>query len=75
MDKRVLVRQLQALLDETDYLLQFQFEFRSDCETKLVSVALMDDLYWEKNVGMQHLVFLGLSVAFETNDHVSSLTD
>ncbi|KAF7235057.1 hypothetical protein EYD10_18093, partial [Varanus komodoensis] len=68
--ERVVTGQLQALLDETDYLDPFQSGFRPGYGTECASVALYDDLCREKDRGSASLlVLLDLSVAFDTIDH------
>ncbi|KAF7250622.1 hypothetical protein EYD10_03728 [Varanus komodoensis] len=64
------VGQLQALLDETDYLDPFQSGFRPGYGTESALVALYDDLCREKDRGSASLlVLLDLSAAFDTIDH------
>ncbi|KAF7250970.1 Interleukin-1 receptor accessory protein-like 1, partial [Varanus komodoensis] len=66
----VMVGQLQALLDESDYLDPFQSGFRPGYGTESALVALYDDLCREKDRGSASLlVLLDLSVAFDTIDH------
>ncbi|KAF7245550.1 hypothetical protein EYD10_08337 [Varanus komodoensis] len=66
----VVAGQLQALLDETDYLDPFQSGFRPGYGTESALVALYDDLCREKDRGSASLlVLLGLSVAFDTINH------
>ncbi|KAF7235294.1 Vomeronasal type-2 receptor 26 [Varanus komodoensis] len=68
--ERVVVGQLQALLDETDYLDPFQSGFRPGYSTESALVALYDDLCREKDRGSVFLlVLLDLSAAFDTIDH------
>ncbi|KAF7249443.1 hypothetical protein EYD10_05220 [Varanus komodoensis] len=68
--ERVVAGQLQALLDETDYLDPFQSGFRPGYGTESALVALYDDLCREKDMGSASLlVLLDLSVAFDTIDH------
>uniref|UniRef100_A0A8D2JHL2 Reverse transcriptase domain-containing protein n=1 Tax=Varanus komodoensis TaxID=61221 RepID=A0A8D2JHL2_VARKO len=68
--KQVVAGQLQALLDETDYLDPFQSGFRPGYSTESALVALYDDLCREKDRGSASLlVLLDLSVAFNTIDH------
>ncbi|KAF7237689.1 Patatin-like phospholipase domain-containing protein 2 [Varanus komodoensis] len=68
--ERVVAGQLQALLDETDYLDPFQSGFRPGYGTESALVALYDDLCREKDRGSASLlVFLDLSAAFDTIDH------
>ncbi|KAF7240922.1 Craniofacial development protein 2 [Varanus komodoensis] len=68
--ERVVAGQLQALLDETDYLDPFQSGFRPGYSTESALVALYDDLCREKDRGSTSLlVLLDLSVAFDTIDH------
>ncbi|KAF7243910.1 Nudix hydrolase 20, chloroplastic [Varanus komodoensis] len=64
------LQQLQALLDETDYLDPFQFSFRPGYGNESALVALYDDLCREKDRGSASLlVLLDLSAAFDTIDH------
>ncbi|KAF7254734.1 RNA-directed DNA polymerase from mobile element jockey [Varanus komodoensis] len=66
----VVVGQLQALLDETDYLDPFQSGFRPGYGTESALVALYDDLCREKDRGSASLlVLLDLSAAFNIIDH------
>uniref|UniRef100_A0A8D2LLU3 Reverse transcriptase domain-containing protein n=1 Tax=Varanus komodoensis TaxID=61221 RepID=A0A8D2LLU3_VARKO len=68
--ERVVVGQLQALLDETDYLDPFQSGFRPRYGTESALVALYDDLCRERDRGSASLlVLLDLSAAFNTIDH------
>ncbi|KAF7247744.1 Reverse transcriptase-like protein [Varanus komodoensis] len=68
--ERVVAGQLQALLDETDYLNPFQSGFRPGYGTESALVALYTDLCREKDRGSASLlVLLDLSVAFNTIDH------
>ncbi|KAF7241559.1 RNA-directed DNA polymerase from mobile element jockey [Varanus komodoensis] len=68
--ERVVAGQLQALLDETDYLDPFQSGFRPGYGTESALVALYDDLCREKDRGSASLlVLLDLSAAFDTIDH------
>ncbi|KAF7251092.1 putative RNA-directed DNA polymerase from transposon BS [Varanus komodoensis] len=68
--ERVVAGQLQALLDETDYLDPFQSGFRPGYGTESALVALYDDLCRERDRGSASLlVLLDLSVAFNTIDH------
>ncbi|KAF7239088.1 Sodium-dependent phosphate transporter 2 [Varanus komodoensis] len=68
--ERVVAGQLQALLDETDYLDPFQSGFRPGYSTESALVALYDDLCREKDRGSAFLlVLLDLSAAFDTIDH------
>ncbi|KAF7253994.1 RNA-directed DNA polymerase from mobile element jockey, partial [Varanus komodoensis] len=68
--ERVVAGQLQALLDETDYLDPFQSGFRPGYSTESALVALYEDLCREKDRGSASLlVLLDLSVAFDTIDH------
>ncbi|KAF7244371.1 putative RNA-directed DNA polymerase from transposon BS [Varanus komodoensis] len=66
----MVVGQLQALLDETDYLDPFQSGFRPGYGTVSALVALYDDLCRERDRGSASLlVLLDLSEAFNTIDH------
>ncbi|KAF7244380.1 putative RNA-directed DNA polymerase from transposon BS [Varanus komodoensis] len=66
----VVAGQLQALLDETDYLDPFQSGFRPGYGTESALVALYDDLCREKDRGSASLlVLLELSAAFDTINH------
>ncbi|KAF7253384.1 hypothetical protein EYD10_00388 [Varanus komodoensis] len=68
--ERVVVGQLQALLDETDYLDPVQSGFRPGYGTESALVTLYDDLCREKDRGSASLlVLLDLSAAFDTIDH------
>ncbi|KAF7238180.1 Complement C1q-like protein 3 [Varanus komodoensis] len=68
--ERVVAGQLQALLNETDYLDPFQSSFRPRYGTESALVALYNDLCREKDRGSASLlVLLDLSVAFDTIDH------
>ncbi|KAF7239662.1 putative RNA-directed DNA polymerase from transposon BS [Varanus komodoensis] len=68
--ERVVAGQLQALLDETDYLDPFQSGFRPRYGTESALVALYDDLCREKDRGSASLLaLLDLSAAFDTIDH------
>ncbi|KAF7241901.1 putative RNA-directed DNA polymerase from transposon BS [Varanus komodoensis] len=68
--ERVVAGQLQALLDETDYLDPFQSGFRPGYSTESALVALYDDLCREKDRGSTSLlVLLDFSAAFDTIDH------
>ncbi|KAF7246048.1 Ribosyldihydronicotinamide dehydrogenase [quinone] [Varanus komodoensis] len=68
--ERVVAGQLQALLDETDYLDPFQSGFRPGYSTESALVTLYDDLCREKDRGSTSLlVLLDLSAAFDTIDH------
>ncbi|KAF7242518.1 LINE-1 retrotransposable element ORF2 protein [Varanus komodoensis] len=68
--ERVVAGQLQALLDETNYLDPFQTGFRPGYGTESALVALYDDLCREKDRGsVSLLVLLDHSVAFDTIDH------
>uniref|UniRef100_A0A8D2Q3W3 Reverse transcriptase domain-containing protein n=1 Tax=Varanus komodoensis TaxID=61221 RepID=A0A8D2Q3W3_VARKO len=62
--------QIQALLDETDYLDPFLSGFRPGYSTESALVAVYDDLCREKGRGSASLlVLLDLSAAFDTIDH------
>ncbi|KAF7240874.1 putative RNA-directed DNA polymerase from transposon BS [Varanus komodoensis] len=66
----VVAGQLQALLDEIDYLDPFQSGFRPGYGTESALVALYDGLCREKDRGSASLlVLLDLSAAFDTIDH------
>ncbi|KAF7248337.1 C3a anaphylatoxin chemotactic receptor [Varanus komodoensis] len=66
----VVAGQLQALLDETDYLDPFQSGFRPGYSTESALVTLYDDLCREKDRGSaSRLVLLDLSAAFDTINH------
>ncbi|KAF7235017.1 C-type lectin domain family 2 member D, partial [Varanus komodoensis] len=66
----VVAGQLQALLDETDYLDPLQSGFRPGYGTESALVALYDDLCKEQDRGSASLlVLLDLSAAFDTIDH------
>ncbi|KAF7243701.1 Pleckstrin-likey domain-containing family M member 3 [Varanus komodoensis] len=66
----VVAGQLQALLDETDYLDPFQSGFRPGYGTESALVALYNDLCMERNRGSASLLLLlDLSAAFNTIDH------
>ncbi|KAF7251687.1 putative RNA-directed DNA polymerase from transposon BS [Varanus komodoensis] len=68
--ERVVVGQLQALLDKIDYLDPFQSGFRPGYGTESALVALYNDLCREKDKGSASLlVLLDLSAAFDTIDH------
>ncbi|KAF7245513.1 putative RNA-directed DNA polymerase from transposon BS [Varanus komodoensis] len=68
--ERAVAGQLQALLDETDYLDPFQSSFRPGYGPESALVALYDDLCREKDRGSASLlVLLDLSAAFDTIDH------
>ncbi|KAF7246976.1 CMP-sialic acid transporter [Varanus komodoensis] len=67
--ERVVAGQLQALLDETDYLDPLQSGFRPGYGTESALVALYDDLCREKDRGSASLLVLDLSEAFDTIDH------
>ncbi|KAF7239025.1 Heparan-alpha-glucosaminide N-acetyltransferase [Varanus komodoensis] len=68
--ERVVAGQLQALLDETDYLGPFQSGFRPGYGTESAWVALYDDLCREKDrESASLLVLLDLSAAFDTINH------
>ncbi|XP_062992110.1 uncharacterized protein LOC134404983, partial [Elgaria multicarinata webbii] len=68
--ERVVAGQLQALLNETDYLDPFQSGFRPGFGTETALVALWDDLCRERDRGSATLlVLLDLSAAFDTIDH------
>ena len=62
--------QLQALLDETDFLDPFQSGFRPGFGTETALVALFDDLCQERDRGsVTLLILLDLSAAFDTISH------
>uniref|UniRef100_A0A8D2J9T3 Reverse transcriptase domain-containing protein n=1 Tax=Varanus komodoensis TaxID=61221 RepID=A0A8D2J9T3_VARKO len=66
----VVAGQLQALLDETDYLDPFQFGFTPGLGNESALVTLYDDLCRERDRGSASLlVLLELSAAFDTIDH------
>ncbi|KAF7246247.1 Kappa-type opioid receptor [Varanus komodoensis] len=66
----VVAGQLQALLDETDYLDPFQSGFRPGYGTESALVTLYDDLCRERDrESASLLVLLDLSVAFDTIEH------
>ncbi|KAF7250327.1 Microtubule-associated serine/threonine-protein kinase 4 [Varanus komodoensis] len=67
--ERVVAGQLQALLEETDYLDPFQSGFRSGYGTESALVALYNDLCREGRGCVSLLVLLDLSAAFDTIDH------
>ncbi|KAF7242143.1 putative RNA-directed DNA polymerase from transposon BS [Varanus komodoensis] len=68
--ERVVAGQLQALLDETDYLDPFQSGFRPRYGTESALVTPYEDLCRERDRGSASLlVLLNLSVAFDTIDH------
>ncbi|KAF7239466.1 putative RNA-directed DNA polymerase from transposon BS [Varanus komodoensis] len=67
--ERVVAGQLQALLDETDYLYPFQSGFKPRYGTESALVTLYDDLCREKDRGSVSLLVLDLSAAFDTIDH------
>ncbi|KAF7253346.1 hypothetical protein EYD10_01268 [Varanus komodoensis] len=68
--ERVVAGQLQAFLDETDYLDPFQSGFRPGYGAESALVALYDDLCRERDRGSASLlVLLDLSAAFHTIDH------
>ncbi|KAF7243518.1 putative RNA-directed DNA polymerase from transposon BS, partial [Varanus komodoensis] len=68
--ERVVAGQLQAFLDETDYLDPFQSGFRPGYGTESALVALYDDLRRERDRGSASLlVLLDLPAAFDTIDH------
>ncbi|KAF7247056.1 hypothetical protein EYD10_06953 [Varanus komodoensis] len=68
--ERVVAGQLQALLDETDYLVQFQSSFRPGYGTESALVTLYDDLCRERDRrSASLLVLLDLSAAFDTINH------
>uniref|UniRef100_A0A8D2LDV0 Reverse transcriptase domain-containing protein n=1 Tax=Varanus komodoensis TaxID=61221 RepID=A0A8D2LDV0_VARKO len=66
----VVAGQLQAILDEADYLDPFQSGFRPGYGTESALVALYDDLCREKDrESASLLVLLDPSAAFDTIDH------
>ncbi|KAF7253476.1 RNA-directed DNA polymerase from mobile element jockey [Varanus komodoensis] len=68
--ERVVAEQLQALLDETDYLDPFQSGFRPGYGTESALVTLYYDLCREKDRGsVSLLVLMDLSADFDTIDH------
>ncbi|KAF7239030.1 Potassium voltage-gated channel subfamily H member 6 [Varanus komodoensis] len=68
--EQVVAGQLQALLDETDYLDPFQSSFRPGNGTEPALVALYDDLCRERDRGsVSLLVLLDLSAAFNSINH------
>ncbi|KAF7246760.1 Reelin [Varanus komodoensis] len=68
--EQVVAGQLQALLEETDYLDPFQSGFRPGYGTESALVTLYDDLCRERARGSASLlVFLDLTAAFDTIDH------
>ncbi|XP_053138881.1 uncharacterized protein LOC128339283, partial [Hemicordylus capensis] len=68
--ERVVASQLQAVLEETDYLDPFQTGFRADYGVETALVGLMDDLQLAMDRGsVTLLVLLDLSAAFDTIDH------
>ena len=68
--EQVVAGQLQALLDEMDFLDPFQSGFRPGFGTETALVALYDDLCRERDRGsVTLLILLDLSVAFNTIDH------
>ncbi|KAF7236183.1 Polynucleotide 5'-hydroxyl-kinase NOL9 [Varanus komodoensis] len=72
--ERVVAGQLQALLDETDYLDPFQSDFRPRYGTESALVALYDDQCREEDRGSASLlVLLDLSAVFDTIDHGTGL--
>ena len=72
--ERVVAHQLQAVLDDTDFLDPFQTSFRAGYEAETATVALVGDLCLSIDRGsVSLLVLLDRSVAFDTIDHVSFL--
>lgn len=68
--ERVVALQLQAFLEETDYLDPFQFGFRPGFGTETALVVLVDDLRQEIDEGSASLlILLDLSAAFDTIGH------
>uniref|UniRef100_A0A8D2LRL2 Reverse transcriptase domain-containing protein n=1 Tax=Varanus komodoensis TaxID=61221 RepID=A0A8D2LRL2_VARKO len=68
--ERVVTGQLQAHLDETDYLDPFQSGSRPGHGTESALVALYDDLCRERDRGSASLlVLLDLSAAFDASNH------
>ncbi|KAF7249722.1 RNA-directed DNA polymerase from mobile element jockey [Varanus komodoensis] len=67
--ERVVAGQLQAHLDETDYLDPFQSGCRPGYGTESALVALYDDLCRKDRGSASLLVLLDLSAAFDTIDH------
>ncbi|KAF7254753.1 Formin-2, partial [Varanus komodoensis] len=68
--EQVVAGQLQALLDETDYLDPFQSSFIPGYGTESALVALYNDLCRERDRGSASLlVLLDLSAAFDTINH------
>ena len=51
--EKVVAEQLQALSEDTDYLVPFQSVFRSSYGTESVLVALIDELYQERDRRVQ----------------------
>ena len=68
--ERVVAGQLQALLNEMDYLDLFQLGFRPGFGMEAALVTLWDDLCQEKDRGsVTLLILLDLSATFNTIDH------
>lgn len=64
--KRVVVKQLQMFLDDTESLHPFQLGFRTHYRTELILVTLQDDLLCESDrVSVTLSVLLDLPAAFQ----------